>query len=203
MDRDQAIMAIPYLLFSLGFFVIGASFVIAATIRQGAHMKVVFSLGELERASMLDAVKNDPKFWNCFVDWAGDAIKGPPGDPADPKDVALQITGDAPAMGLLKNGLITHCMVQVAEDARVLLQQFREEQERLLEQPVADLQAAQTDLTLLRNDCDSVRTLTAQAAQQHQEIIEATAALRATAVRFEQVIETSDVLKRIFGLPAS
>lgn len=200
MNRDQAIIFLPVVIFLLGFTVYVAAWMIARAIWRGCRVvKVVFSLGDLEREALLTTIKEDPIFLQAFVDWAGDKIKGPPGDAANPKDVALQITSNSDAMSLLKNGLITHCMAQVAQAANMLLEQFREGQQRLLDEPIADLQAVQADLGRLREDCENVRTLTTRAAQYYQDIMDATAALRATAAQFDELIRTSEILQRLLG----
>ncbi|MFY9484511.1 MAG: hypothetical protein WAP74_02720 [Patescibacteria group bacterium] len=190
--------------FIICFVLVTSARTIAKSIVQGRNLRVAFALDDVTRAATLEALKQDPLFLEAIANYLGDHIKGEKGDPGnavDPCEEVMRIFDNPEATATLINGLATRAGYQVAQESRQLLAELNNNVTQQLAVPVGELAHLRDELRSYVADLETINQLLAAA----QNIVEGaqhdTADLRATAAQLEQLIATSNLLKRLLVDP--
>lgn len=180
---------------------IGSAFKrLSHSIAEGRTMRVSFSLDELSRKAVIDAVVADPAFWNTLVVMVGNHIKGEKGDrgeAADPQEEVMRIFDHQQATATLINGVVTRANHQLSEQVREIISREVLEPTEQLKQEIG---LVQFELIGLRSEIDEARQLFGQAQTLYDKTTEVTAEMAAAARKMEQIVAANDILRRLFGL---
>lgn len=189
--------------FAICLVLLSTAKTIATSIAAGRNLHVAFALDNLTRTATIEALKQDPGFIEAIATYLGDRIKGQKGDPADPVDVAFQIVSNPQALSTVKQAVVTHATAEVAQEARGLLADFKDEINRQLAMPIGQLAQQRELLQSYVAELETVRQLHATAQRALEAAQSEASSLKGIVTKLEELIATSDVVKRLLGLPAS